>query len=433
MKIVIKNVIVFILTAVILIGTFFVVTLIPQSMIQANLEASALFLQGKGGAFPTTVSGLPPSKSDYYADAVLLNIAYHLDSEHPAESISWAKFYSEDVLDYHGMVKQYFPDTTTLRVPANQQYLRYWHGSICVVKPLLIFLNLAEIYWVFRFVMLLLTAWLVALLVRKGMKGEAAVLILSLIMVSIWFATLCLEFMWMFFIMLISSILIIRSELYKNENRLISLFLIIGMVSVFFDFFTTETITLVIPLLFTIRLRQREKQEKSVWKLSASCGLLWGIGYVGMWVLKWIFAAIVLRRDVMPYVRNSISEHLGLETGMPVIQVIGKSILKNIRLMSPLNYGLIGAIAGLLFILVLVVLPVYSNRVRLRSHFDRSNIALYAVLGLIPYVRFAAIPYHSLEHAFFVYRAQVSTVMAICFIILELVEAVPRKAVMENA
>ena len=427
MKIVIKNAILFILTAVILIGTLFVVTLIPQDKIQDNMEASAMFLQGKVGAFPTTVSRLPPSKSDYYADAVLLNIAYHLDSEHPAESIAWAKFYSEDVWNYQEMVREYFPDTTSLGLPANQQYLRYWHGSICLIRPLLVILNLAEIYWLFRFLMLLLTFWLVALLIRRGMKGEAAALILSLITVSIWFATLCLEFMWMFFIMLITSIMIIRSGLYKNENRLLSLFLIIGMVSVFNDFFTTETITLVIPLLFVIRLRQRERKSESIWKLSASCGLLWGLGYVGMWVLKWLFAGAVLGRDVIPYVKNNISDQLGLQTRMPVIQVIGKSILENIRLMSPLNYGLIGGIVGLLFIFTLIVYPVYTNRLKLRNCFDSSIVALYAVLGLIPYLRMAAIPNHSLRHAFFVYRAQAATVMAICFIIMELVEPVYHK------
>ena len=233
--------------------------------------------------------------------------------------------------------------------------------------------------------------------------------------------------MWMFFVMLVTSIMIIRFELYKNENQLMSLFLIIGMVSVFIDFFTTETITLVIPLLFVIRLRQREKKSKSIWKLSVFSVLLWGIGYVGMWVLKWLFAGAVLGRDVMPYVKNNISDQLGLQTRMPVIQVIGKSILENIRLMSPLNYGLIGGIVGLLFIFTLIVYPVYTNRLKLRNRFDNSIVALYAVLGLIPYLRMAAIPNHSLRHAFFVYRAQAATVMAICFIIMELVEPVHHK------
>ena len=130
----------------------------------------------------------------------------------------------------------------------------------------------------------------------------------------------------------------------------------------------------------------------------------------------------------MPYVRNSISEHLGLDTEMTVLEVMGKSLLSNIRLLSPLNYGLIGAVAAMLFILLLFVFPVYTNRVKLRSHFNWGRISFYAALGLIPYLRFVAIPYHSLEHAFFVYRAQAATILALCFIVLELVEPVTRKA-----
>ena len=106
---ILRYITIFIITAVLLICMFLAVARIPRERIQVKMEESAKYLQEKGAAFPLTTPGIDCGRADYYADAVLLNTAYYLDPEHPAESVSWAHFFSEDKYDWDGMVRDYLP------------------------------------------------------------------------------------------------------------------------------------------------------------------------------------------------------------------------------------------------------------------------------------------------------------------------------------
>ena len=142
-----------------------------------------------------------------------------------------------------------------------------------------------------------------------------------------------------------------------------------------------------------------------------------------MWVMKWITASIVLGENVMPYVTGHVAERIGGSvvgyhiTGNTYID----TLLLNLRNLFPYEYGLSGAV--LVFLLILAMLfPVATGRVGLREKINGSNVVLFAAIGLIPYIRYLVLHNHSYIHNFFTYRAQAATVMAVCFIILELVE-----------
>lgn len=413
--------VVFIVTAFILIAALVGVAKIPRESIYKNVEKSALYLQKKQGAFPITTLGLLCSSADYYADGVLLCIAYNLDPSRPAESVAWSRFYTKDRYDYNGFVKKYFPASVLKHLPANQQYLRYWHGSIAIVRPLLLLWDLTGMLHFLTAVLIALMIWLSLLLTRNGMKGEAIAFGVSMAAVSIWFVPLCLEYIWMFLCMTGASILIIKLSLRDQYKHFGRIFLVIGMIAVFLDFFTTETITLLIPLLFAMRIRNRREIRDGNWKLCLSCSVLWGIGYVGMWVMKWIFASAVLGMNVMPYVNSSISEHLGVDgrMSMPVLWVL--SITRCFNKLFPFSYKLPGKITMILLIIVFIVYPVYTNRVELRTQIRKDMVKLYLTLGMIPFVRFLVISFHTYEHSWFVYRALAATVLALCFTIMEIV------------
>ena len=169
MKAAYRYFILFLLTAGILITSFIAVAKIPRNAIQRNVEKSVEYFSKKVGAFPSTFVGLHSSDMDYYADAVLIDIAWYLEPEHPLESISWAKFYTENRYNYNGFVKKYFIESIKKNLLANQQYLRYWHGSIIFVKPLLMVLDINGIHVVHGLALVVLTIWLMILLRRKGL------------------------------------------------------------------------------------------------------------------------------------------------------------------------------------------------------------------------------------------------------------------------
>ena len=423
----------FLVTAGILITSFTAVARIPRAAIQKNVEKSAVLFTQKEGAFPSTLAGLYSSGMDYYADAVLLDIAWYLEPEHPLESISWAKFYTENRYNYNGFVKNYFIESIKNNLPANQQYLRYWHGSIIFVKPMLMFLDINGIHVVHGLALAVLTIWLMVLLRRKGLWTEGIILLGSMIAVSIWFVPFCMEFVWMFLCMLIASIITVSWTLADQEHRLPALFLIVGMVSVFVDFFTTETLTIAVPLLFVLRIRRRKGRMAGTFKLIGESCILWGVGYVGMWILKWGFAAACLHRNVFPFVRDSIWEHVQSFNQMGMLEMKLKTIANNFSLLFPLEYELIGQILILVFIVIFIVLPVVTNRIRLRSHIVWKWILLYLLVGIIPIIRFLVVSNHSLVHSFFTHRALAAFVMAVGLILLELVEMNPVRNISKKA
>ena len=437
MKAVFRYFLLFLLTAGILITAFIAVAIIPRVAIQKNVEKSAALFSQKEGAFPSTFAGLNSSGMDYYADAVLLDIAWYLEPEHPLESISWAKYYTEDRYSYNGFVKEYFIESIKKNLPANQQYLRYWHGSIIFVKPMLMFLDINGIHIIHGLLLLVLTIWLMMLLKRKRLRVESIILLVSMIAVSIWFVPFCMEFVWMFLCMLVTSIITVIWTSSGQEKWLPALFLTVGMTSVFLDFFTTETLTIAVPLLFMLRIRRRKGQKAGTFKILGESCILWGIGYVGMWTLKWGFAAVCLRQNIIPFVKDSVWEHVQSFEQMGMLEMKIKTLANNFRLLFPLEYGLIGQVLILLLIAAFIVFPVITDRIRLRLHIDRIWILWYLLVGIIPIMRFLVISNHSLVHSFFTHRALAAFVMALCLIILELVEMNPgrntkNKAVQSN-
>lgn len=90
------------------------------------------------------------------------------------------------------------------------------------------------------------------------------------------------------------------------------------------------------------------------------------------------------------------------------------------------EYGIYGSIVLVLFIMFFMVIPVWNNRVRVRSKIDWNCIRLYLVLGTLPYIRYLLLPTHTSHHYFFMHRAQAVTVLALCFVVREFVEKNPK-------
>lgn len=421
-KSILRYIAIFIIAAAVMISLFLLVALIPREKLQNNMEESAEYLQEKGAAFPFTVLGINCSKADYYADAVLLNVAYYLDPKHPAESISWANYYSEDAYDWNGMVTDYLPDAVEKQPEPNQQYLRYWHGSLTIVRPLLMWFSINGIYKLLGIVLWILMGSIITLLCRRGFGKEAFAFILSMIAVSVWFVPVCLEYIWMFLLMTVTSLIVIHHSLNQQYRRMAGVFLCVGMVAAFLDFFTTETITLLIPLLFMYMIRHRQKDGSPDWIPAAKCTALWGMGYVAMWVTKWAFAAVVLKRNVMPYVQSSITEHLGVAESLSLPELWLKSIRQNVYNLSTLSYGMTGAIVTLILFFCFIFLPICFNKMTLKKQIQKKWLLLYLVIGLVPLLRFVVISEHSAVHAWFTYRALAASIMAFILAFYELVD-----------
>jgi len=274
-----------------------------------------------------------------------------------------------------------------------------------------------QIYAFNAVAMAALFVWLLSLLFRKGMKLETAALVISMIVVSAWFVPWCLEYTWMFLLMEVISIIAVK--LTMRGKNLDLLFFITGIITIFLDFFTTELLTILVPILLVMRIRIRRGKSGNWTFLIKSC-LLWGIGYCAMWAMKWGIASLVLGRATLTGVMNQAGIHLGVEAGMTNMQSVLDTLRRNIGCLLPFDFEIFPAIGVIMLLLVLLAVGLRKRKLVIQK--PSANIWIYLIIGLIPYIRFIIIRHHSWFHYFFTYRAQAATVMALCYAIAEVVQ-----------
>lgn len=402
-----KYIAVFLSAVILLTGALVLSAGIPRAALRENMLDSAEFL-AEGPLFGNAVEGVHSSRIDRYADSIVLAIAWQYDARQPLRSVMLSSYYHTRYQNEN----QNLLEAVTEDLPANQQYLRYWHGSNAILRPLLTVLSLKQIYLLNAAVLAALVLWLLAVLCREGMYVPAFGIGLGLVMTASWFVPLSLEYTWTFLLMLTGSLAAVKLARAGLWQHMGIFFLLSGMLTSYLDFLTTETLTLLVPLLLVLRIGRRKAD------FAARAVLAWGCGYVGMWVSKWILAALVLQENVLPYVAEHVGERISGDLGLNLWQALTGAVLRNVNCLFPLEYGT----AGVLVFAGLAVFAAYLGYVYQKKKIAWGRIALFGALGLIPYVRYLMLHNHAWLHCFFTYRAQLSTVLAAVLMLEELTD-----------
>ena len=427
--------------------------MIPQRYIQKHMEESAEELY----KYPNVRQIIPnvnSSKVHPYADMLTLNIGYHFadgqleetgEKHHGSinmalRSVMWAKYYGNP--DNDDIALECFLQSVQDKIPGNTEYLRYWHGSAGIIRVLHVFWNIKQIYVFHSIILLLILFVLLGLLFRNNLKKEAFSLVFSLTMVSIWFVPICLEYYWCFLVMLVASIMAVRIALSKKWQKSVSLFFFTGIIIAFLDFLTAETITLVIPLLLLLVIGKKEDYKDRInpdvvdrcvgWKLVIKSCTAWLAGFCLMWGAKWMLASLILQQDVGQYIRQHVEERIGGEAyGKSLLQYCLGAVGRNIRALLPFDYGefgylILGIVIGAGIALII------THTITRRRAVNYQLVKMLFAIGCIPLVRYVVLHNHAWFHRSFTFRALAGTVMALCFISIELFEFAPRKAVPSN-
>lgn len=409
-----KYILVFSITLIILFSSLTITSCIPKSMIEENIKESASFLKEYTG-IKTLIKGHSCSVLHYYADSVLLNIIYCINSNNPIESTLWCYFYQFIKLDLNND----FVSLVENDKQPNEEYLRYWHGSMVIIRPLLTVFNLEQIYILNTILLFSLAIALFIMIFKRSVK-LSVIYIISMVMIAFPIVPFCLEYTWTFYIMLITSIIALCIEK-KGDKSLNILFLLSGMITCFLDFLSTEIITLFVPLLLVLIIRKKENRLtslKNALLLIFKAGFLWSIGYVGMWVSKWILATVILNINVMDFVWD----HLKLRINEPSTIFIPSmlytgSLIKNLSTLFPLyliDKDLVSILVPTMLGLVILLFTDWKNIKR------KWFPILLLIIALTPYLRYLILANHSFFHSFFTFRSQIISIIAIGWALTEL-------------
>ncbi len=404
---------IFILLVSIALMLLVITAMIPKERIENNMKESVQFYKDNQGIAGET--GHEYAFRHYYADSILLNIIYNIDTDKPLESVLWSKYYETIKID----INKDFIETVEQSKEANQQYLRYWHGSMAVLRPLFVIFNVNQIYSINKVILFGLAISLFIILFMKH-KGLAITYLISLIMTTFNIVPMCFEYSWTFYIMFIVSIIIALSEKGKSDNYFCMLFFITGIITCYLDFLTTEIITYFVPMLILIALRNKEKRIgkfKNVLSLVIKTGLLWLVGYALMWVAKWGIAGAILNINPIIYVKDNLLQRV--YSHISFVNAGGfnsTAVIKNFWTLYPIVFGTNAIarawiIAGLVLIFAIVI--------------DWNNLkgkwiaVIYLILAMAPYARYYFLTSHSWSHFFFTYRSQMITIIALGLLIME--------------
>ena len=386
-------------------------TLIPNRSIQSNMEQSALGYAERA-PFEITDGKHWNSVADHYADTILLNVAWNMGSDNVIRSSLDTKYYDgEDFGEHYGL----YLSITEGKTP-NTDYSRYWHGSSMFVRLFHLFTDVNGLKWIGFIVLLLLIAGTVGWLVFHKHVDLAVLLLISLVSVQFWNVRLSLEYQPCFLIAFALSLLFLATEK-KNDAWLVGLSILGGVLVCFFDFLTTETLVILLPLILTTAVRAKENRLGGLRQnlfLYLKCGGAWGIAYVSTFLSKWIFAWAATGKNVFIDAFSSVAQRIGGDVGAENMapKSIFSSVTANFSMMFGAESRVDYAKTWIILLVCFVLLGSFWYLFRNQNGNGTAGVLLL-LLGAVVLVRYLLLNNHSYLHNFFTYRALLSTIFAV--------------------
>jgi len=389
--------------------------LIPNEIIRENYENSVDYYSDKN-AFEFTNGKKINSVADNYADSIWLNISWNMGSDDPLKSSIQTEYYDGEELGENAGL--YY--TVTEGTLPNTDYTRYWHGTAIFIRLFHLFTDVQGIKNIGFISFLLLMVISLLVLIKRKHWDLAVILVLSLAAVQVWNIRLSLEYQPSFIIAFLMIPVFLFLEK-RGDKWLTVLSIISGTAVAFFDFLTTETVTILLPLALVAAVRSKENRLGILWEnlfRSFKCGLCWICAYAGAFIVKWLAASIVTNSNSFETALFSVAERMGNKVEMygDKPNSIYSSVAANLSMLFGsevrVQTGLI------IFGIACTVLVLLSVWYLFRSNENRISVSVILLgFGLIVLIRYFILNNHSYLHCFFTYRALVTAVFALFSIV----------------
>lgn len=407
--------------------SLYCICLFDSKLIYNNVYRSAETLKN------TTMYYLPLFRAqiDNSADGLIINEMISIDNEHPLESyMKVRKNYNSEYTTYQ--LKDQTSDLFTYsqniikdgkpipdgkyRIPEellnflsgkvniSVDYARYYHGYLLIYRPLLLLFDITGIR-AFNFVMfLILFSILAYLLFKKFDKRIAFSICFSLVIFELLFIAYSLHISPMTYVLLISSIILVKKIEKVDYDKLTFFLFIVGSVTSFFDTLTVPVLTLTIPLLiFTLYYSKNKTiKNKDLFFQIVKVSIAWGLGFAITWISKWIICDLTLHTSI---ISASIEQVFYRTVGAP--RDISTSLLYLTNKLG--NY----TILLILFVLFYDSFKKHFCKNKKTNYLHIDNLSQVLLICLIPVAWCLVTSNHVLNHIFFTFRNLVTLYMFI--------------------
>lgn len=405
--------------ALLLLGSAFAGTLllvlvfcIPTGRMKENVAVSVGSMIKDENQLPeSSFSKYVWSEKETYTDAIMVQNAI--------ENIAGKNVFEHAMWVYHSdLEEEVWTPEASLKAFCSQEgigqvflheYSRYWHGYLVYLKPLLLVFSWSQIVILGIAVQVLLMAAVLFLSLRKGNPGVGAAMIFGFLFMKpvLVLISLTMSVCWIITLLAILLILLYHDKI-KEKKAYPEVFLMIGIITSYFDFLTYPVVTLGFPLCAYFLLEKGESVKYNVQK-AVGYSACWGIGYAGMWALKWIIADITLHTGTIKDAVWSIIGRTEAIGGRPRLNggwyVIGLNLQEYRWILYP--------IAAVVFLAAVIATVLFAVR-KLPAKQVWAQLAAFAIIFCIPFAWIVVVQHHSALHARFTFRIISVAVLAVC-------------------
>lgn len=295
-------------------------------------------------------------------------------------------------------------------------YARYWHGYLMYLKPLLTIFSWQTTVYIGIALQLLLLVAVIWLAVKKKTIAVPIALAVGMLFMKpvLMHVSLTMSVCWV--ITLVALLIQMWKHKCLAEKQLYGeFFLCAGIATAYFDFLTYPLVTLGVPLCVYFLMSEENNLGKRIGHLTINT-IGWGIGYIGMWAMKWIISDVTLQTGT---IRDAVWNVIGRTEaigGRPRFN--GAFYVMGINLQEyflPI-YSIV-AIALAVVVVALVVLAARKGGVKPTI----SILIPYLLIALSPFVWITVVQHHCALHARFTFRIIALTAMAFACIGVECV------------
>ncbi len=189
-----------------------------------------------------------------------------------------------------------------------EEYSRYWHGYVVILRLLLLFFDYYEI----RILNMICQGFLFAVtafyLWRDYGKKYALALASSYLLLMPMALAQCLQYSWVFYVAFLALFLYIKHRTFwEIDHRYLYFFMVVGAVTIFLDLLTYPLLTWGLLITWVIILQEKHEPVVGYIKKVVFSGIAWITGYAGMWIGKWAIGSLVLHKNLF---KKAISEAL---------------------------------------------------------------------------------------------------------------------------
>lgn len=393
---------------------------IPQSRLFLNLANSVAAIQKDDADLSEVITGYPGSRLDVFTDGAMLNTALHTNDDGPFKrAIACYQYKYKDRSPAQGFTDFFIPKDPD----GELLYIRYWHGFLVVLKPLLLFFNYSDIRMLNHMgQMLLVFLNLYALIRRKLHRYIPAVLITYFFLTPVTLP-LAMQYSSVFYIGFLSlaCLILFYDKLSKGEGLLI-LFLLTGVLTSYMDLLTYPVFTLGLPLAGLLILRgEDDKEEKDfmpAFKEFVSCGVTWFLGYALMWAAKTVIAIPFYGISAIGDTLSSVSGHT-----VPGAVKGGYTYLEALKNNLSMYKNRVYILCLIVYTIVVLIFAIIKKG-KGTGKTSLNHIPMFLCITAIPFVWYLGLTEHSCVHSFMTYKDLTVAVFGYCACIASLL---PRK------